>query len=261
MARIIYAGDSTVTFNKIATYPQMGLSQGLLLYLKDEVVLRSFAINGRSTKSFIDQGRLAQIDAYLQDKGSEEDFLFIQFGHNDEKQSDAARYAAAFTDYKDNLKQFIAVARKHGARPVLFTPIARRLFDTDGKFLPGSHTDYPEAVRQVAKEEDVPCIDMTTLTETYLSVIGDFASRAMYVYPKDNTHLVMQGAMVYAGFIADGLRKLGHPYVDLLVARDAKTVDDDGLLSADPYMPLGDIGKLEQISENIDAAFHDETED
>ena len=102
MARIIYAGDSTVTFNKIATYPQMGLSQGLLLYLKDEVVLRSFAINGRSTKSFIDQGRLAQIDAYLQDKGSEEDFLFIQFGHNDEKQSDAARYAAAFTDYKDN---------------------------------------------------------------------------------------------------------------------------------------------------------------
>jgi lysophospholipase L1-like esterase len=257
MARIIYAGDSTVTFNKIATYPQMGLSQGLLLYLKDEVVLRSFAINGRSTKSFIEQGRLAQIDDYLQ----KDDFLFIQFGHNDEKESDAARYAAAFTDYEDNLKKFIEVARKHEARPVLFTPIARRLFDTDGKFLPGSHTDYPEAVRQVAKEEGVPCIDMTTLTEKYVAMIGDFASRALYVYPKDNTHLVMQGAMVFAGFIADGLRELGHPYVDLLVGRDARTVDEDGELSVDPYMPLGHIGKLEQISDNIDAAFHDETED
>ena len=124
-----------------------------------------------------------------------------------------------------------------------------------------THGLNPEAVRQVAKEEDVPCIDMTTLTETYLSVIGDFASRAMYVYPKDNTHLVMQGAMVYAGFIADGLRKLGHPYVDLLVARDAKTVDDDRLLSADPYMPLGQIGKPVEIRDNIDAAFRDETVD
>jgi lysophospholipase L1-like esterase len=257
MARIIYAGDSTVTFNKIATYPQMGLSQGLLLYLKDEVVLRSFAINGRSTRSFIDQGRLKQIDEYLQ----KDDFLFIQFGHNDEKSSDEARYAPAFTDYKENLKKFIAVARKHEARPVLFTPIARRLFDTDGKFLPGSHTDYPEAVRQVAKEEGVPCIDMTTLTETYVAAVGDFASRALYVYPKDNTHLVMQGAMVFAGFIADGLRELGHPYVDLLVGRDAKTVDEDGDLSVDPYMPLGCVGKLEKVSDNVDAAFHDETED
>ena len=257
MARIIYAGDSTVTFNKIATYPQMGLSQGLLLYLKDEVVLRSFAINGRSTKSFIDQGRLAQIDAYLR----KDDFLFIQFGHNDEKESDTARYAAAFTDYKDNLKKFIETARKHDARPVLFTPIARRLFDTNGTFLPGSHTDYPEAVRQTAKEEGVPCIDMTAQTEAYLAAVGDFASRALYVYPKDNTHLVMQGAMVYAGFIADGLRELGHPYVDLLVGRDAKTVDEDGELSVDPYMPLGCIGKPVSIPDNIDAAFRDETED
>ena len=257
MARIIYAGDSTVTFNKIATYPQMGLSQGLLLYLKDEVVLRSFAINGRSTKSFIDEGRLEQIDAYLQ----KDDFLFIQFGHNDEKASDLNRYAPAFTDYKDNLKKFIAVARKHEARPVLFTPIARRLFDTDGTFLPGSHTDYPEAVRQTAKEEEVPCIDMTALTEKYVASIGDFASRALYVYPKDNTHLVMQGAMVFAGFIADGLRELGHPYVDLLVGRDAKTVDDDAKPAVDPYMPLGQIGKPVEIRDNIDAAFRDETVD
>ena len=81
MKRIIWLGDSTVTFNKISTYPQTGLSQGLLLYLKDDVFLRSFAINGRSTKSFIEQGRLSAADSYI-DEG---DLVFIQFAHNDEK--------------------------------------------------------------------------------------------------------------------------------------------------------------------------------
>ena len=74
MERIIYLGDSTVTYNHIATWPQTGLSQGLLLYLKDDVFVRSFAINGRSTKSFIDQGRLAAADAYIEPG----DFVFIQ---------------------------------------------------------------------------------------------------------------------------------------------------------------------------------------
>ena len=66
MKRIIYLGDSTVTWNHIATYPQTGLSQGLLWYIKDDVFIRSFAINGRSTKSFIDQGRLEQAKNYIE---------------------------------------------------------------------------------------------------------------------------------------------------------------------------------------------------
>ncbi len=256
MSRIVYAGDSTVTFNKIATYPQMGLSQGLLLYLKDEVMLRSFAINGRSTRSFIDQGRLDKIDAFLK----EGDFLFIQFGHNDEKQSDEKRYTDASTDFKDNLRRFINVARSHKALPVLLTPIARRLFDEDGTFTPGSHMGYPQAVREVAEEQDVPCIDMTTITENYLANIGDFPSRALYVFPKDNTHLVMQGAMVYAGFIAEGLRKLGSPYNELLVSRVAASVDDDAKPADEPFLRLGESRPLYSINDNIDAAFKEETE-
>lgn len=256
MPRIIYAGDSTVTFNKIATYPQMGLSQGLLLYLKDDVVVRSFAINGRSTRSFIDQGRLDRIDDYLE----EGDFLFVQFGHNDEKKSDVLRYTEAGTTFKDNLRKFVETARKHRAYPVLLTPIARRLFDTDGAFLPGSHSDYPMAVREVAEEEGVPCIDMTSLTEAYLASIGDIASRPLYVYPKDNTHLVLHGAVVYAGFIADGLRMLGRPYTDLLVSRNAATVDDNDEEAAEPFICLDRSRKLKEISDNIDASFKDETE-
>ncbi len=81
MTKILYAGDSTVKFNKIDSYPQTGISQAMLLFLKDGVEMRSFAQNGRSTKSFIDEGRLDRIDREI----GEGDFLLIQFGHNDEK--------------------------------------------------------------------------------------------------------------------------------------------------------------------------------
>ena len=232
MQRIIYAGDSTVTFNHIATYPQTGLSQGLSLYVKDDVFIRSFAINGRSTKSFIDQGRLEEIDNYLMPG----DFLFIQFGHNDEKMSDPLRYADPHTEYRENLKKFVETARRHEAIPVIISPIARRLFDAEGKFLPGSHGEYPEACRIVAEETGTAFVEMTKVSEDYIAMLGDFASRPLYVYPKDNSHLQMQGAVVMGGFLADGLLKLGSPYSNLLVSRDAKVVDEDKAPAVLPYM-------------------------
>lgn len=232
MERIIYLGDSTVTYNHIATWPQTGLSQGLLLYLKDDVFVRSFAVNGRSTKSFIDQGRLAQADAYIQSG----DFVFIQFGHNDEKMSDPLRYTEPFTTYEDNLIRFARMALGHGALPVIISPIARRLFDEKGRFLPGSHGQYPAAAKEAAEKIGVPFIDMTTVTEAYLAGLGDFASRPLYVYPKDNSHLQMQGAVAMAGFLADGLLSLGSPYADLLVSRNAKIIDEDVLPADHPYM-------------------------
>lgn len=232
MDRIIYLGDSTVTYNHIATWPQTGLSQGLLLYLKDDVFVRSFAINGRSTKSFIDQGRLAQADAYVQPG----DFVFIQFGHNDEKMSDPLRYTEPFTAYEDNLIRFARMALDHSALPVIISPIARRLFDEKGRFLPGSHGLYPAAAKEAAEKIGVPFIDMTSVTENYLAQLGDFASRPLYVYPKDNSHLQMQGAVAMAGFLADGLLSLGSPYADLLVSRNAKIIDEDVLPADHPYM-------------------------
>lgn len=210
--RIVYAGDSTVAFNKFDTYPQTGLSQGIALYVKDEIWVRSFGVNGRSTKSFIDEGRLLEIDNFLA-KG---DLFLIQFGHNDEKKEDPSRYAEAFGGYQENLKNMIDVARRRDALPLLITPVARRRFDEQGCFCPGSHGEYPQAMKELAKREGVPCIDLCKRSEEYLEAIGDLASRPMYVYPKDNTHLSYQGAITYAGFIARALKELGAPYADFL---------------------------------------------
>lgn len=214
MAAIFYAGDSTVKFNKISTYPQTGISQALLLYLKDSVEVKSFAQNGRSTKSFLDEGRLTLIER----KMKEGDFLFIQFGHNDEK-DDPARHTDPDTTFTENLMRFISAARDKGARPVLITPIARRLFDDNGVFLPGSHGAYPEAVWRTGREAGVPVIDMTSITEKYLAALGDLASKAYFMWPKDNTHLKPEGAVLMAGFLCDELKKLGSPYKDLLESR------------------------------------------
>ncbi len=223
LIKLFYAGDSTVTFNKIDSYPQAGLSQGLTWYLKDDVFLRPFGVNGRSTKSFIDEGRLKEIE----DEIGEGDFLFIEFGHNDEKESDPSRYAAADAEYKDNLKRFADVARRHGAHPLIITSVARRLFDENNIFKPGSHGAYPKCAIEAANEAGVPYIDLNRISEDYLASVGDFASRPMYVYPKDNSHLTMHGAVVYAGFIAEGLSELGSPYSDLLIRRIDKPDRDN----------------------------------
>ena len=153
MERILYAGDSTVAFNKINTYPQTGMSQALPLYLKDNIQVISFAKNGRSTRSFIAEGRLAAIEKELK-KG---DYLFVQFGHNDSK-ADEARHTDPDTDFKENLRMFAETAKACGAKAVFITPIARRLFDENGTFKPGSHGAYPRAMKEAAKEAGVPVV-------------------------------------------------------------------------------------------------------
>ena len=211
MRRIFYIGDSTVAFNKIHTYPQTGMSQGLTLYLKDDVQVISLAKNGRSTKSFLDEGRFVP----AQQEMKPGDFLFIQFGHNDEKE-DPARHTEAFGSYQENLKFYIDEARVKGAYPVLITPIARRLFDVQGKFLPGSHGQYPEAMRQLGQQLQVPVADLTAITEAFLTQLGDEPSKPLFVWPKDNTHLKAEGAVKMAGFLASELERFGGIYADLL---------------------------------------------
>ncbi len=211
MNRIFYIGDSTVQFNKIDTYPQTGMSQGLTRYTDKNVTVLSYARNGRSTKSFLDEGRFAPVQAEM----GQGDYLLIQFGHNDEK-ADPARHTDAYGSFQDNLRFFIREARKAGAYPVLITPIARRLFTEDGTFRPGSHGDYPDAIRQVGAEEQVPVADLTTLTEAYIAELGDEPSKPLYMWPKDNTHLKPEGAVRMAGFLAQEFQRLGAPYDGLL---------------------------------------------
>ncbi len=256
MQKIIYLGDSTVTWNHIATYPQTGLSQGLLWYVKDDVFVRSFAINGRSTKSFIDQGRLEAAEKCIQAG----DIVLIQFGHNDQKMSDPLRYCDPYGTYQENLKKMADLARGKGAYPVILSSIARRLFDEKGNFLPGSHGEYPKAAQELAQREQIPFIEMTRKTEEYLTKLGDFASRPLFVYPKDNSHLQVHGAVIFAGFIADGLQKLGSPYADVLVSRNAKIIDEDEAPSEDPYMVENMGPAFADPSLNLDA-FQNEKQD
>ena len=211
MITVHYIGDSTVARNNIHSYPQTGMSQGLQLYLKESVRLISYAKNGRSTKSFLDEGLFRPV----QQEMGEGDFLFIQFGHNDEK-PDEARHTDPYGSYQENLRFFIAEARSRGAYPVLVTPIARRLFDAEGNFRPGSHGEYPEAMRQVGREENVPVAELTTLTEAYLAQLGDESSKPLFVWPVDNTHLKYDGAYAMAAFLARELERFGSPYRELL---------------------------------------------
>lgn len=215
MPTIYYIGDSTVQFNTIHTYPQTGMSQGLARYVASDVTIRCHGKNGRSTKSFLDEGRFEAVKREIRSG----DFLFIQFGHNDEK-DDPLRHTEPFGSYQDNLRYFIRSAREKGAYPVLITPIARRLFDEQGRFSPESHGDYPAAVRQLGKEENVPVADLTDLTECYLALVGDIPSRAWFMWPKDNTHLKPEGAVLMAGFLAGELRRLGGIYEKLLCEKE-----------------------------------------
>ena len=207
---IFWAGDSTVAFNHIDSYPQTGIGQVFGLYLKDEIEVRDYAVNGRSTKSFIDEGRLERIEREI-GKG---DFLFIQFGHNDEKDQDPTRFTAPYGEFQSNLRKYINVARSHGAQPVLITPLERRHFDSQTGTVTPTHGDYPAAMKQVAEEEKVPCIDLNRSSRELMDSVGDEASKEFFVhvpagkYPAfadgkaDNTHLQYHGAVTFAGLIA-----------------------------------------------------------
>ena len=211
MPTVFYIGDSTVARNNIHSYPQTGMSQGLELYVREAVRVESHAKNGRSTKSFLDEGRFEPVKAAMQPG----DLLLIQFGHNDEK-DDPARHTDPQTTFQANLSLFVDEACSRGAYPVLITPIARRLFDATGKFRPGSHGAYPDAIRELAARLDVPLIDLTAVTEDDLALLGDEASKPLFMWPKDNTHLKPEGAVKMAGFLARGLQELGGIYAAVL---------------------------------------------
>ena len=222
---IFWAGDSTVQYNSIVTYPQAGMGQALHLYLKPEIKVCNHAINGRSTKSFIDQGRLEKIKSEI----SAEDYLFIQFAHNDEKESDPARYTTPFGTYAKNLEVFIDAALDRKAYPILITPIERRCFEADGKLGPGMHGDYVKAMKHVAAKGGVPCIDLYTKSREILNDLGPEEAKKLHVvvpagvYPHfpdgkdDETHLCYEGAVRYCGVIAEELKKLGGIYREILL--------------------------------------------
>jgi len=192
-------GDSTMADKSPEVYPEKGWCQGLSSYLDPGVTVRNHAVNGRSTKSFIDEGRWQAVVDSLKPG----DYVFIQFGHNDEKDYDTTRYTTPFGTYKANLVRFVNETRSRGATPVLLTSIVRRNFNNEGILVP-THGDYPAAVRMIADSMDVAFIDHEKLTEEWVISLGDEASKEYFLwtspddrYPegrRDNTHLSEKGA-------------------------------------------------------------------
>ena len=222
MTTIYWAGDSTVKENSILTYPQTGMGQVFGRFVRRlEVRVENHAENGRSTKSFLEEGRLETIRERMQPG----DFLFIQFGHNDEKAEDPARYTSPEDTFRGYLAVFVKAAREKGAYPVMITPLTRRCYrDPQAKY---SHGTYAAAMLELARELCVPLIDLTAESEKLVDRMGEDAKQ-LYMnlpagrfshYPdglEDNTHLQPAGALAFAGLVAEGLQALGGVYAALL---------------------------------------------
>ncbi len=192
---VYLAGDSTVTDQPREPWNSWG--QMLPRFFGPGVAVANHAESGESLKSFIAQRRLDKILSTIKPG----DYLFIQFGHNDQKERGAG--VGAFTTYKDSLKKFVAEARKREALPVLVTPVARRAFGPDGQVV-NNLGDYPEAVRQVAREESVPLIDLNAMSKPFYEALGVEGSKKAFV---DNTHHNNYGSYELARCIVEGIKK------------------------------------------------------
>ncbi len=218
-------GDSTMADKDIkgGANPERGWGMMFPGFVDSGVKVVNYAQNGRSTKSFIDDGLWDKVKAAL----APGDYVIIQFGHNDSKESDPKRYAPAYGAYQENLRLFVRTALEAGAHPVLLTPVARRWFKSAGLDR-GCHGDYPDAMKQVASELGVPVIDITKATLDWLEGLGDEASRQYFMISTgkdDNTHTVASGARKVTEIIADSIKvrlpELGAHLVhyDIIVSR------------------------------------------
>lgn len=209
-------GDSTVADKPDPEHnPERGWGQALPALLGKNVVVHNHAVNGRSTKSFIAEGRWETVRSLLRTG----DYVLIQFGHNDEKVEDSTRYAAPNGAYRQNLERFVLDARRAGARPVLITPIVRRQWSSAGE-LTDTHGLYPLAVRTVVKSERVALIDLQELTAALLRGRGVEESKLLFVWTTegqfpafpaartDNTHLSPAGAMAVAELVVRHLPEM-----------------------------------------------------
>jgi lysophospholipase L1-like esterase len=214
-------GDSTMANKKAEVFPETGWCQVLGEYLDKNVSVHNHAVNGRSTKSFIGEGRWEVVLDSLKPG----DYVFIQFGHNDQKDYDTTRYTTPFGSYTGNLKKFVTEARGKGAEPILFTSIVRRNFDENEKLI-DTHGDYPTATRKVAKELKVPLIDLREISEKWVNSLGDEPSKKMYVWTdpdekfqegrKDDTHLSLDGAKMLARLALEECKKQKIPFTKYL---------------------------------------------
>lgn len=244
---IFTIGDSTMANKNLQNDNQeRGWAQMLGGFFSDRIEIDNHAQNGRSSKSFIDEGRWDKVLKKIK-KG---DYVFIQFGHNDEKK-DVKRHTIPGSTFDENLKKFVNETRAKGGIPVLFNSIVRRNFfnpdqqnqpdslqQQEGEILYDTHGGYVITPEKVAKELNVPFINANKITHDLVQSLGPDKSKNLFMWIapesnlchpkglKDNTHLNVQGARIIAGLLVDEIKNkipdLAQEvrYYDFVVAQD-----------------------------------------
>ncbi len=238
---VFVAGDSTAAEKRAERRPETGWAEMLQGYFDtDDVRVVNLARNGRSTRTFIEEGRWAS----LLEEVRPGDYVVIQFGHNDQSESKPDRYTPPDA-FRANLRRFVADVREREATPVLMTPVVRRRFDDAGRFY-DAHGVYPDLTRAVAEETGATLVDMHRASEAALREWGAEGSKDLFLifapgehpnYPDgldDNTHFSPLGASVMARLAAEGIRDAGlelagHLILDAPPAWDAVVGDPAGL--------------------------------
>lgn len=194
--KIVLVGDSTVN-------DEGGWGTGFAASFKNNVEIVNLAKNGRSSKSFRDEGLWAPV------MNAKADYVLIQFGHNDVPGKGEDRETVPETTYRDNLARYVAEARATGAAPVLVTSIVRRNFTPDGRIKPDSLVPYVKVVRELAAEEKVPLLDLYSLTLAQAERLGPSGSEELNAIDKDgnsdHTHLGPKGRREIGAMAAQGL--------------------------------------------------------
>ncbi|RCW61832.1 MULTISPECIES: rhamnogalacturonan acetylesterase [Halanaerobium] len=210
--KIFIAGDSTASTYAETDAPRAGWGQVIERFFIDQINIINKAASGRSSRSFINEDRLFEIDNLI----SEGDYFLIQFGHNDQK-DDPERATEAFGSFQDYLKKYINVAEKNKAIPILLTPIQRRNFSDNGHLIE-THGKYPEAVRELASKLNITLIDLAKITKKYFEELGPGETKDIFLwlqakesenYPEgieDNTHFSEKGALKISELIVEEIR-------------------------------------------------------
>ncbi len=237
---VFMIGDSTMADKPLDKENQeRGWGQMLPIYLEGAVRVDNHAVNGRSSKSFIDEGRWEKV----REKIRPGDYVIIQFGHNDEKAKSLDRYTVPGGTFDDNLKKFVNETREKGGTPVLMNSIVRRNFPAngiaaaqtddrqktwkkglenypaEGDTLVDTHGAYLDSPRNVAKELGVAFVDLNALTHDLVQGLGKESSKSLFMWMPvgvyefapngriDNTHLNVFGAIVVSRLAVDALAK------------------------------------------------------
>ena len=214
---IYLCGNSTVVDQNNEPWASWG--QMITRWFGPEVAISNHAESGLTARTFIGAFRLDKILTTLK-KG---DYVFVEFGHNDEKEKRPGD--GAWYHYQYQLKIFVDQVRAKGAEIVFCTPTQRRQFDNDKKTIRNTHGDFPAAMKMVAEKENVPLIDLNQMTKTFFEALGfEDSKRALVHYPEemygrkleDNTHFNTFGAYEVAKCVVMGMKQLQLPIVQYL---------------------------------------------